>query len=155
MTKNPLGRVRRLPTGDGDAGLHVDVLVRPPTNPAWRLMWMAIGIERQLKHLLRSRERSVDEGTRLFPIELADGAGVAVEVPVLGGELAFLNDGGVLRITLPAVAAISLPDHVHQGAERSSDAAPGGGLNLWFRPRPGQQVTVPLPSEGFVAVAFP
>ena len=91
----------------------------------------------------------------VFRIVLPEGQGVDFPVPVLG-NIGAHNDGGLLRLTVPAGLANQLINGpwkrwmVHTPRSRI-----GVGTDCWFKVEPGLSARFTIPKLGDVLVAHP
>ena len=126
------------------AGLLLDVTVPVLTGTLGMMARGLLGLS-DFGALLR--EAAVGDATRdplheTVRIRLDPGHGVGGQTKL--GLLEFANDGGRVRVTVPGPWASVLARHGLQ-TERQVDATGKVVALVWFEPRPGQSMEVPLP----------
>ena len=126
------------------AGLLLDVTVPVLTGPLGMVARGLLGLS-DFGALLRDAavgDPKRDPQHETVRIRLDPGHGVGGQTKL--GLLEFANDGGRVRVTVPGPWAGVLARHGWQ-TERRVDAAGKVVAVVWFEPRPGQAVEVPLP----------
>jgi hypothetical protein len=94
----------------------------------------------------------VEGGARVltYPLALAAGAGVSVPLGQYG-SVDVHNDGVLLAVTVPAIAASVVASRLGAAVVRGPERTAAGIARVWIRVRPGWALEVPIPVGGLSA----